>query len=117
MLTINESIDRLCEMVDQMSEGYQCNLEHGGSGDLDYELDMEAIQNVVRECQYRGDALKAAIEDLRKHGGCNVCKFGDGRFTLVCADCDAGNYKWMWRGITKRTLELMETLDKPKKEG
>lgn len=92
MLTIDESINRLCEMVDQMSEGYMCNLEHGGSGDLDYELDMEAIQNVARVC-------KAAIEDLKLHGGCQVCKFGDGRFTLVCADCDAGNYKWIWRGL------------------
>lgn len=99
MLTIDESINRLCEIVDQMSEGYMCNLEHGGSGDLDYELDMEAIQNVARVCKNRGFELKAAVEDLKLHAGCNVCKFGDGRFTLVCADCDAGNYKWIWRGI------------------
>lgn len=99
MLTIDESINRLYEMVDQMSDGYICNLENYGSGDLDYELDMEAMQNVARECHHRGAALKAALKDLELHGGCNVCKFGDGRFTLVCADCDAGNYKWKWRGI------------------
>lgn len=99
MLTIDESISRLWEMIDEMND---CFIHlYGGSGDLDYELDMEAIQNVARECHHRGVALKAAVEDLKLHGGCQVCKFGDGRFTLVCADCDAGNLKWKWRGLCK----------------
>ena len=40
MMTIDESINRLCEIVDQMSDGYILNLANGGTGDLDYELDI-----------------------------------------------------------------------------
>ena len=97
MMTINESINRLCEIVDQMSNGYILNLANGGTGDLDYELDMEAIQNVARVCKNRGDELQAAVADLKLYGGCQVCKFGEVRPVHVCADCD-GN-EWKWRGI------------------
>lgn len=98
MLTIDESINRICEMVDQMSEGYMCSLEHGGSGDLDYELDMEAIQNVARVCKNRGFELKAAIADLKLYAGCKVCKYGDFKFTNECMDCSYDNNNWQWRG-------------------
>lgn len=65
IMTIEESINRLCEIVDQMSDGYILNLANGGSSDLDYELDMEAIQNVARVCKNRGDELQAAVTTRR----------------------------------------------------
>lgn len=99
MLTIDESINRLCEIVDQMSEGYMCNLEHGGTGDLDYELDMEAIQNVARVCKNRGHELKAAKKDLMLYAGCKVCKHSDFKFAQECMDCSYDNNNWQWRGI------------------
>ena len=99
MLTIDESINRLYEMVDQMSEGYVCNLAHGGSGDIDFELDMEAMQNVAEACRNRGAELKAAIEDLKLYAGCKVCKHGDFKFTKECMDCSYDNNNWEWRGV------------------
>ena len=99
MLTIDESINRLCEMLDEMSEGYKCYLENYGSGDVDYELDMEAIQNVARACKNLGENLKAAVADLRLYAGCKVCKFGDFHFTPECMDCGYDNNNWEWRGI------------------
>lgn len=99
MLTIDESINRLCEMVDQMSDGYICNLENYGSGDLDFELDMEAMLNVIRVCRNRGTELKAAIKDLKLYAGCKVCKYGDFKFMQECMDCSYDNNNWNWRGV------------------
>lgn len=105
MLTVEESINRLCEMVDNMSDGYILNLANGGSGDLDYELDMEAIQNVVEECKKRGAEIKAAIEDLKLYAGCKVCKYGDFKFGDECMDCSYDNNNWKWRGICKENTK------------